>query len=220
MPDPLLRQHRGTESGRYQNADLPGGRHVADGCPGERVEDQDVGEGTEEANTERLPLRALPATAHGLRAVQHPGAQQQRVREAQAPEVDDRREVLVADGLLVPERIGGDRDAGQQGERDPRFLCATWASGEREDGAYDQRRSGQRQRTRSFAEEGDRDDRGQQRAGAARERIDEREVAVAVTPLQQHEVEAVERPLTTMKPKAVAPSRPGATTRATSRTGR
>jgi hypothetical protein len=125
------------------------------------------------------------------------GRQQQRLGDVRAPVVDDRLQPERANRLLVPERVRGDREAGEQRERDGAApvlgLRPRRAAGacEREHRGDDDPPAGQRERARVLGEDHERGEGREQRARPARERVDEREVAVAVAALQQHEVQGV-----------------------------
>jgi hypothetical protein len=70
------------------------------------------------------------ASASRLKVPEDPRRDAQQVREVGPPVVRERVEPVSVDGLLVPQRVAGDRDAREQGEHDGGGRVAVRASGE------------------------------------------------------------------------------------------
>ena len=107
-------------------------------------------------------------------------------------QVDERLRVRPAHGVAIPDRVDADQQSGQEriDERPPAGQAARHE--QQDDAGGDRRRARQRERPGVLAQEGDGAGGGEDRPGAARERIDEREVARRVAALQQHEIARVQ----------------------------
>ncbi len=81
--------------------------------------------------------------------------------------------------MAIPESVGGDKNSRQDavGNRVAQMGAAlvkeARAAGEKEDGTDDHDAAGDREERGAFAEEGDGGEGGEERAGAAGERVDE-----------------------------------------------
>ena len=187
-PPVALAEHRRPQQRADEDARLARGRDRADRGASEREQDQHVGERAQHADARR-PAEVLPRP---LAPPQDPGREHERDGQVRAPVVDDRRQLGRPDRVLVPQRVGRDRHAGEDREQH-RLARAVLPPHEREHRRDDDQRAGQRERARPLAEEGDRGRAGEQRAGAAGQRVDDREVAGRVAALQEREVERVQQ---------------------------
>ena len=97
--------------------------------------------------------------------------------------------------MPVPDRVDADQQAGEHrvGERGAAAEAARREQQHDADG--DRGGAGERERPGPLAEDRDRARGREDRAGAARQRVDEREVAGRVAALQEHEVDGVRAPL-------------------------
>src|SRR6266571_300942 len=181
---------------REQNADLARRRDVADRGKHHRRQHQDVGKRAEQRHQDNSLALPRPRGPHLLAAPQCERRHDDDPAEIRAPVEENRRYQRGAHRLLVHHRIERDHAAGEQCERDSaqRSRCAQprRARREKKRAADHQRRAGERHNTRTLAEQRHRDRHRQERAGRPRERIDDREVAMAIAAVEQQIVCGVE----------------------------
>ena len=215
-----LGEHGGAEQRADQDARLARRGDVAlTGRARERVEDEHVGERAQQPDAQRAAPRALQTARKVGVAMQHPRGEDQRHGQVRAPVVDDRRRARTCPPRACPTACSSRssrRSAARStiASREPRRptsenTAATMISAPASASAL-----GRSPRKR------DRGGAGEQRPGAARQRVDEREVAGRVAALQQHEVERVQaRRCPTIRPNATQPSSPGSVPSAIASTG-
>ena len=172
---------------------LTAGRNDADRCHRERHEHQDVGQRAEQADREDRPAVVGQCGAQPGAVAQRRRREDERTRHLRAPVVGDRRLGQCGDRVRVPEGVGSDRHPGEQREDDRRARRRTLAAeGERDHGADDERGADERDRPGPLAENHDREQHRQRRAGATGQGVDHRQVALGIAALQRREVGRVQ----------------------------
>ena len=114
--------------------------------------------------------------------------------------VNDRRDTAEVHALLVPQRVRRNETANREAvaHRDPqvpvRVVKQARAVGQKKHRENDHRPAGEREGGGPFAEQRDRAERGEQRSGAARQRVNEGEISRPVAALQQERVAGLQSP--------------------------
>src|SRR5918998_2832844 len=176
----FLGQQAAAQERPDQDADLAGGGDAADRREDQRREDQQVRDGAQHGHTQGFGPALPPGGPDLPPPPQRDRQEDDGLHQQGPPVVQDGREQEVADGVLVPEGVGGDKGAGQQPEYHPepplggRPPPPTPPVGPQEDPRDHEEDAGPGDRPSPLPEGEDRGPAREQRPRAPRQRVDDR----------------------------------------------
>ena len=190
-----LREKVCTHQCPEKDTHLPCRGDVADRREAHRRQHEDVGQRDQHADPDHLSPAGPPTLTNLVPATEGLGCQETRYCEAGPPLLDQGRDAVSSNRLLVAESVRGDQNAGQQPECDGPFRvggCRLDGSGQGENAQDNEDRPEQGDHGGPLAEHQNGGDRGQNRASAPCDRVDDREVAVLISTLKDEEVDDVD----------------------------
>src|SRR5215212_7911768 len=186
-----FREQSRSHGGPDEDGDLTRRSHVAHGREDERRQDENVGERAQDGHPDDLGLIVAPE-GHDLLPIGHrERGQQERGDYGRCPALQKGWDEERAHRLLVPDGVRRDKHAGHETVEDAGSESGPKArpfARQHEDAGRDEGYAEDDEQRWPLAEQNDGRSRREQGPGAARQRIDEREVPYRVPPLQKHEV--------------------------------
>ena len=180
-----------------QDTDLARRRDIADRREDHGGQHEDIGKRAEQGNQDHgLPLPG-PGGLHLFAAPEGERSHHDHPAEVGAPVLQDGRDQHGAHRLFVDDCIRRDHATGEQRERDSargaRLAQLGRVPREKESSPNHERCAAEGDHARSLAEHGDRDQNRKERARRARERIDDREIAIPVAAVKQQIIGGMEQ---------------------------
>src|SRR5260221_8446419 len=179
-----------------QYADLAGRRDIADRREDHRGEDEQERKRPQETDADDFAAMRLPAVAHRMPLAPRGGWEEERADYRAGVVLAQRWHMQRGHRVFVPKRIGGDATTSENSVKAALAQAigigrAMAAARDDEHADQDKGDADQSEPARPLAEENHRTGGRKERARAARERVDQREVADIVAALQNEVVSEV-----------------------------